>query len=362
MGVATLATACAPGPIGEDLPVDNPFGIEAIGGLLEVLAGSGALLLPLGIASFISLFVRRRQSVSEHLQLRWFGFSLALACAVALLSVALESNARFSSVVGPLLAAAAVAVPAVGIAVAVLRHRLYEIDAVISRSATYLILSAGAAALALGSGAVVGAIAGRGSTAGALVTAVVVALAVRGSWQWVQRRVERAVYGERGDPLRAMRSLGDRLELAASIEDALEAAASTLATSLLLPFVSIRVRGSSAPPVVVGHTDGAVVSLPITTQGTAVADLEVGVRRGDAGLDGPDAELIGELARSIGPLCQAAVLAAELRHSLERIGQARDEERERIHRDLHDGLGPTLAGLAFARRHTAHASGCRGFA
>ncbi len=344
VATATVSTAFAPGPIGDELPIENPLGIAALEGLLKFLAGCGALLLPLGIASFLSLLSRRHESVRQHLQLRWFGFSLVLACLVALVSLSFQNDEHFSTVLGPLLVAVAVVVPAIGIAVAVLRHRLYGIDAIISRSTAYGIVSAAAAAAALGSATLISAFVGHSTNASAVVAAVVAAFTVRGSWQWVQRRVDRAVYGERGDPLRAIRLLGDRLELAGSIDDALEVAASTLASSLRLPFVRIRIR--NGPTVIVGKAGGPIYSLPIATQGSVVADLEVGVRRGQTELDRPDEELIGEVARSIGPLCQAAVLAGELRRSMDRLAEARDEERKRIHRDLHDGLGPTLAGLA----------------
>jgi signal transduction histidine kinase len=346
VGVVTVATAFAPGPIGEDLPVDNPLGVDAAGGLFDTLAGAGVLLLPLAVASFLSLRTRRGSSAREHLQLRWFGFSLVLAGAVAAASVMLPGGNGFLDVAGPLAVAVAVAVPPAGIAVAVLRHRLYGIDAIISRSAAYALLSAGAAAVSLGLVAGFSAVVGRTTTAGTVVTAVAVAFGVHGSWSWVQRRVDLAVYGARGDPYRVVRVLGDRLQLAGSVDDALAAAASTLATTLRLPSVSIHVRGSPGSDVVAGKPEASTVAVPVVAQGRVVGELEVGLRRGEDGLEGTDEELIGELARSIGPLCHAAALTEELRRSLERLGQARDEERDRIHRDLHDGIGPTLAGLA----------------
>jgi len=51
------------------------------------------------------------------------------------------------------------------------------------------------------------------------------------------------------------------------------------------------------------------------------------------------------VARQAGPIAHAVGLTADLQHSRERLVRARDEERRRLRRDLHDGLGPRLASL-----------------
>jgi signal transduction histidine kinase len=76
-----------------------------------------------------------------------------------------------------------------------------------------------------------------------------------------------------------------------------------------------------------------------------VGRLILGLRTGEADFSPADRRLLSDLARHAGVAVSAVRLTADLRRSRERLVATREEERRRLRRDLHDGLGAQLAGL-----------------
>lgn len=190
--------------------------------------------------------------------------------------------------------------------------------------------------------------AGESSPLVAALTAVAVAVSLHPVRVGTQRVVDRVMYGARDDPSAVLRAAGGRLSAAIGPAEVESEIVRTAADSLRLPWVALdletegrwnRVAEVGAPG------PGAPCVVPIRDAGEDVGRLLAGARRGESSLAERAAHLLRDLATQAGPAVRSARLLTELSDSRERLVQARESERRRLRRDLHDGLSPALSGI-----------------
>ena len=360
MVLASLGITLAPGPLEGYPGVRNPLGLEghpwiADAGIVIIL------LLPVCIlASALSLILRyRRSGIEVRQQIKWLAFAASFVGLVYLSSLVSELLFAPESLVGDaaplwvevqrnMLMLSYAAVP-VAVGFAVLRYRLYDIDLVINRTLVYGALTVSVVGIYV---LVVGYLGALFQTGGNLFVSLLatglVAVLFAPLRDRLQRAVNRLMYGERDDPYAVVSRLGERLEATLAPEAVLPTIVQSVKEALKLPYAAIALTENGAAPRVTasaGEPGEKPLHLPLTYQGEPVGELLLEPRAPGETFGPADRRLLEDLARQAGVAAHAVRLTTDLQRSRERLVAAREEERRRLRRDLHDGLGAQLAGL-----------------
>ena len=368
-----LADAFTPGPLSTHINVNNPFGLAAvIGGgfttydLFPASTVLGTTLLTVcSIAALFSLILRlRRARGDEREQLKWFLYAAVPATVCLNLVLSYEIVATYTKnvlynvvwilpwdVFNYILYVAVFALLLVPVCtyIAILRYHLYDIDHLINRTLVYGSLSAcivGMYVLAVGGlGALFQA---QGNLAVSLLATGLVAVLFQPLRGRLQRSVNRLMYGERDEPYAVLSRLGRRLEATLAPESVLPTIAETIAQALKLPYAAIllKVGEGFRTAAAYGSPTGEPEVLPLMYQREEIGRLVLSPRAPGEEFSSADRALLEDLARQAEVAVHAVRLTADLQRSREHLVATREEERRRLRRDLHDGVGPTLTGLA----------------
>ena len=312
----------------------------AAGGALAVAAG-GLLALGAGaLTALASLVVRwRGASGVARDQLKMLGIGGAATAIGLALDFALGIPWLWA-LLGALIPLSAGA--------AMLHYRLYDADLVLNRSLVYAVLTVVLLGAYLVTVTALGTVfSDRSARLSPLVATGIVAVAFQPLRSRVQQAINHLLYGARDDPSAVLVSLSRGLESAADPAGALPRVVQTVAEALRLPYAAIETTcGDEVETAAAwGRSGMRSEAFPMLYQGQQVGRLLAAPRTLSEPLTADERRLLQDVATQAAMVVHASRLTIDLRRSRERLVRSREEERRRLRRDLHDGLGPTLAGM-----------------
>jgi signal transduction histidine kinase len=347
---------------------ENPLGVEAVRPLARFMDGPGYFLfLAMALICAASLIQRfRHADPGQRQQIKWFAYAVFLLLLYFLIDGVITAlglpRAFWFDSVGAVIAFGSL--PA-GLGIAILRHRLFDIDLVINRTVLFGLLAGFITAIyvgiVIGVGSLVG---GRGNLFLSIVATAVVAVAFQPIRARARHFANRLVYGKRATPYEVLSTFSDHLGEAYSSEDILpriarmigEATGAARATvwvrvgTEFRPSASwpeteersapIRSRGSELPAFTEDER-----AFPVRHQGELLGALSVLTSRRET-LTETQERLLEDLASQAGLVLRNVRLIEELRASRQRLVAAQDEERRRLERNIHDGAQQQLVALA----------------
>jgi signal transduction histidine kinase len=274
-----------------------------------------------------------------------------------------------------LITAGSIAMPA-SIAYALLRHRLLDINLVVSRSLVYGALMFIIGSVYFGSAAALGIVTGSRSQVTVAVLVTVGAILV---FQPVRRRLDRwaaqLVYGRRLTGYDLLARFGEALEHAFDPGELAQNIASTVQEGLGLQWARVSLRFEAENGVRTEPIAAVGIALGDEAESEVVVDLEhigdtIGIIECGPKVEGrflkADHDLLASLGRQAALALHNGRLASELASRLDeiryqaeelaasraRIVQAQDIERRRLERDIHDGVQQEIVSLVARLRLT----------
>jgi signal transduction histidine kinase len=307
-----------------------PTGVWKIIVNLPIFIAHFPLSAVLTVAAVVQL-VRRWRTGDEFLRQQL----LLFACAVGL-TVITAPIAVWAGGGNWIFAATSLPLP-IAVGFAVLARGLYDLRTAANRTLVWLTLSiavAGVLALVIAIGVLLGQ--SRSTPWLSWVAAGVAAACFAPLRDVLQRGVNRLTYGRWTEPYELLAELGQQLEASSDVDRLLADVAAELHE---LGLQDVRIAAADAADV---DDPGDRVAIPLAAYGTLVGTLSY--RAAEAQLRPGDRRLLEDLAGHLGGVLHSRLLMHDLQRARERLVLGREEERRRLRRDLHDGLGPALAG------------------
>ncbi|MEK2474112.1 sensor histidine kinase [Streptomyces noursei] len=182
----------------------------------------------------------------------------------------------------------------------------------------------------------------------ATVAAASAAIALRPVAVRLWRLLDWMFYGRRAEPYQAVRALAEALQEWLSADAVAQRVCLIVVDQLGFPHAQLQAVGADGryPLASVGAAgDRLLHTMELRYRGEVVGALNVACRHGISRIDASDTKALTALCHAAAPMVDALRVREQLRESRDHIVAVREEERRRLRRDLHDGLGPAVAGV-----------------
>lgn len=230
--------------------------------------------------------------------------------------------------------------------VLVLGTRLRGIDLAVSRVLLWTILTVTAVTSYLLVGELLAQTFPLDPVAVGILAAALVAVALQPARRWIAGGIDRLIYGPGGDPAQLLQRLGERVGEFDSGAEGLTGLAVGLRGALGVAMVEIAPDEPGAPTAVAGEGDGVPLRIELRAAAARIGEIRVRPRPGEKLSRSTVRELEG-LAGVVATALRLALASARLSSARDALVAARQDERRTLRRELHDGIGPALAGVGF---------------
>jgi signal transduction histidine kinase len=299
---------------------------------------------------FITVTIMNYRNIHDEptrVKIRWVALGWSVSAAgIFLLWLLPGAILGHSLIPAGALALLALPIP-LALAVAILRHHLFDIDIVVNRALVYSALTLSTMALYIFTVGYLGSLFQvRDRTMIAFLITGLVAVIFQPVRERLQRVVNRFMYGERDDPYTVLARLGEKLEAVGTVETTLPTIVETIAQALKLPYVAIEFKDGNGSRIAAAYGTPQpleATKYPLIYQNESFGDLVLAQRSGSESFTLNEQRLLTDLAREVEVAAHNVRLTADLQRSRQELVTGREEERRRIRRDLHDEIGPLLA-------------------
>jgi signal transduction histidine kinase len=305
---------------------------------------AAVLLVPSAVLALASLFIRFRRS--RGLARRQI---VVLLVTAGLLAAATAVQGLLPSPADVALQGVAAGLVPVAIGVAITRHGLYELDTAVRRALVAASLGVCLAGAYLTVFAVLQALPQHRSALSAALAAGVTGVVLQPLARRLTAGVDRMFYGDRANPYAVTSEVAARLTATGlDVARVPQVVCDTVVETLRLTGAQVRLTVGSRQRAVATAGDTSVpggAMYPLRHRGETVGELRAWPRPGEPAIQSQDAVVLQGVADQVAPAVAALHLHQQLQRSREALVSAREAERLQLRRDLHDGLGATLAGL-----------------